>query len=222
MKKGILWMLIIAMMVGACLPVSADKVTAAGEASAPVNGKYEASNQLGGIVFSVDLEWEGMEFTYHEEVPAVWDAEEYTYHAAIPAHWEGEGTITVTNHSNAVVRVVPSYEANVGFESAEMKFFPYRYLDRQSSTRRDGLWLHSAAIIGEADSGTITVTPSGTLPSTATETTQIGTLTVTLSAPELVWDDMDLDATLIDTEAGSLLTPPQRHPRISRKDGPWV
>lgn len=139
-----------------------------GDYSTNVTGTYVAGTASNGTVFSVDIAWSGMSFTYHAEQAPVWDAAEHSYSKAVAAYWEGEGTITVTNHSNAKISAVPTYKAAAGYDDADMTF----------ST--DELKLASAADTNAAVTGTITVTPDGFLPEMSAAAT-IGSITVTIA-----------------------------------------
>lgn len=138
-----------------------------GDYSAEVTGSYVAGTTSSGTIFSVDIDWTDMSFTYHAEKAPVWDPEEHKYSETAKAYWEGEGTITVTNHSNAKISAVPVYESETGYEDAKMTFST----DKLSVASAEG---------GSEQAGTITVTPSGTLPSSANGT-KIGTITVTIA-----------------------------------------
>ena len=169
MKKLISLILALALVMSMSAVVFAEDQTnvGVGDYTADVTGTYVAGT-TGGTIFSVDIAWAGMSFTYHAEQQPVWNVETHTYSEVVAAYWEGEGTITVTNHSNAKISATPTYTKNTGFESANMTF----------STGK--LNLASAADTNAAVVGTITVTPSGSLPAN-TEDTTIGTITVTIA-----------------------------------------
>jgi len=169
MKKLISLILALALVMSMSAVVFAEDQTnvSVGDYTADVTGTYVAGT-TGGTIFSVDIAWTGMSFTYHAEQQPVWNVETHTYSEAVAAYWEGEGTITVTNHSNAKISATPTYTKNTGFESANMSF----------STGK--LNLASAADTNAAVVGTITVTPSGSLPAN-TEDATIGTITVTIA-----------------------------------------
>ena len=168
MKKLISLSLAIILMLSFSIPAFAAEETGVPEGSynADVTGTY-VEGTTGGTVFSVDISWSEMSFTYHARQEPVWDAENHTYSDAKVAYWEGTGTITVTNHSNAKISATPTYNKNTGFESANMSF----------ST--DKLLVDSAES-GSAQTGTITVTPTGILPANTTNQT-IGTITIAIA-----------------------------------------
>lgn len=75
-----------------------------------------------GTVYSVDLSWGSMNFTYNEQTVKNWDPEALSYdEEVVSREWscdEGANVLTVTNHSNAAVDVdiayTPSAEMNIG------------------------------------------------------------------------------------------------------------
>lgn len=135
--------------------------------TAEVKGTYHADSS-GTVVYSVDVTWEGLSFTYNEAVKGTWDPASHQYTGSAPAGWaEGEGTITVTNHSNGAITATPSYAAAVGFQTASMSF----------ST--EALEVASAEQTHQEVTGTITVKPQGTLPETANDAV-IGIITITI------------------------------------------
>lgn len=139
-----------------------------GSYNAQVTGKYVAGT-TSTTIYSVDITWSDLDFTYHAPNEPVWDPETHTYSDSEDAYWDGEGTITVTNHSNAIITATPAYDAEDAYSTAGMNFSAAKLL------------LDSAATNNAETVGAITVTPSGSLEefeSTAT----IGTVTVTIGA----------------------------------------
>ena len=139
-----------------------------GNYSGDVTGSYVAGVESNGTVFSVDITWTAMNFTYHAADDTVWDVETHQYVTPNEAYWDGEGTITVTNHSNAKISAVATYAAKKGYESANVDF----------ST--DVLVIASAADKNRAETGIITVTPTGSLPKME-QTDTIGFITITIT-----------------------------------------
>ena len=126
----------------------------------------------GGIVYSIDLTWTAMAFTYHAASEPVWNATEHKYEGEdCEAYWEsGNAGISVTNHSNAVVVVSPTFTAGTGFETVGMKF---RYDESV-------FYVGSAADTNAAVTVDISVTPTGVLPADTTDRARIGYITVKL------------------------------------------
>ena len=61
-------------------------------------------------VYSVDLTWEDMTFTYNESGTRTWDPDTHTYTDPTSAGWDKvTAKITATNHSNAQVMVSFTY-----------------------------------------------------------------------------------------------------------------
>ena len=61
-------------------------------------------------VYSVDLTWEDMTFTYNESGTRTWDPDTHTYTDTTSAGWDKyTAVVTATNHSNANVTVSFTY-----------------------------------------------------------------------------------------------------------------
>lgn len=168
MKKIVSVFLLLAFMATLSITAFAEENVGTGGYTTDVNGSYVPGATSNGTVFSVDITWTNMTFTYHAEKGLVWDTETHSYSEYQPAYWEGKGNITVTNHSNAKISAVPSYAAKTGYEDAYMTF----------STEK--LALASAADNNQAVTGTIAVTPAGSLPAMS-ESATIGSITVTIA-----------------------------------------
>lgn len=167
MKKFVSLALAVIMILCLSVPASATEVTEAGDYTAEVTGSYIAGTEGNNTVYCVDIAWEDLEMTYHAAKEAIWDTDNLEYSVVTPAYWEGEGTITVTNRSNIGISATPSYSAADGYNSAGMKF------------SNEKLRV-STAEFGTEHSGSITVTPTGSLPSMA-ESKTIGTITLTIT-----------------------------------------
>lgn len=171
MKKTLALLLSLALITGfGALSAAAEGQTGVGTGNYTIDatGTYVEGTTGNGVVFCVDVEWTEMSFTYHAEQEPVWDTSTHTYSEAVDAYWEGDATITVTNHSNAKILVTPAYEAAEGYEAASVSF------------DTDALKLLSAEKTSSATSGTISVTPQGSLPAGTTEQ-KIGTITITIA-----------------------------------------
>ena len=182
MKKKTALVLTLA-MVFSLAPLSAyadDTIIAVGgTASHEVKATYKAGSSggaggAGGKVYSVDITWGDMAFTYTAEA-GIWDPANHTYTGAEGGAWtvdkDGGNTITVTNHSNADVTAVFNYAAAEGFTGISGSF------------DKDSLDLKSAVgtEVANAPTGTAALTLTGALGSDTTANTTIGTITVTLN-----------------------------------------
>lgn len=180
MKKLIALLLVIAMVMGVSITASATTVEAPGDVNMDVTGSYVAGYESNGIVYCVDIAWENLDFTYYAEKGAVWNPETLKYSNVEKAHWaEGTGTITVTNRSNTKITAVPEYTPEDGYQNANMSF-------------DTALLRVASAESGTAQSGTITVTPSGYLPAME-ESATIGVITITIA--------QDTDVTVAEAAA---------------------
>lgn len=178
MKKKTALVLTLAMVFSlAPLSAYADTITAVGRtASHDVTATYRAdsSGGAGGTVYSVDITWGDMAFTYTAEA-GIWDPATHKTTDAEGGVWtvdkEGGNTITVTNHSNTGVTAAFSYAAADGFG------------DISGSFDHDSLTLQTAVgtAVEAAPKATTSLSLNGALGSTTTDNTKIGTITVTLN-----------------------------------------
>lgn len=149
--------------------------TANGTASCDVKATYVAgsSGGAGATVYSVDIVWGDMAFTYTEEA-GVWDPATHTITGAGGGVWSVNNTdgnkIKVTNHSNAEITAKFSYAAAAGYDSIHGRF------DNTSLTLQSAVGTE----VSNAPSDTAALTLEGALASTVTTSTKIGTITVTL------------------------------------------
>ena len=166
-------------MVFSLAPLSAyatDTITEVGRsANHDVTATYVAgsSGGAGGTVYSVDIAWGDMEFTY-TAAAGVWDPGTHTITGADGGTWSATNTggnkIKVTNHSNTAVTATFSYAAASGYEGISGSF------DKTS--------LDLATAVGtevsNAPSDSAALSLSGALASNTPTSTKIGTITVTL------------------------------------------
>lgn len=167
MKKLILLALAVIMTFSLSVPAFANTVTGTGDYTVEVTGSYVAGNESNGIVYCIDITWEDLDVTYHAEKGAVWNTDTLKYSETTSAYWEGKGTITVTNRSNTRISATPTYTAGEDYTDADMTF----------STEKLKV---SSAEFGEEQSGSLTFTPTGSLPS-MNESATIGTITLTIA-----------------------------------------
>lgn len=144
-----------------------------GSYSADVKGTYQPGGS-GAVVYSVDIAWTDMNFTYTGAGEGTWDPETHQYSGSSEGAWTAsDESITVTNHSNAAVKATAKFEADSGYESTTMTF------GNNEATVATAVGTEVAS----APSATITVTPSGTLAESANGG-KIGTITVSIAAAE--------------------------------------
>lgn len=178
MKKKAALVLTLAMVFSlAPLSAYADTLTAVGgTASHDVTATYVdgSSGGAGGAVYSVDITWGDMAFTYTAEA-GIWDPTTHKTTGAEGGVWkvdkEGGNTITVTNHSNTDVTAAFSYAAASGFDGIRGSF------DKESLALKTAVGTE----VANAPSGTAALTLDGALGSDTTANTTIGTITVTLN-----------------------------------------
>lgn len=136
-----------------------------------VTAKYNSSSTTPDV-YSVEIEWEGMTFTYSETGDKVWNPATHTYTDNTTAGWDkNEAAITVTNHSNKDVTVQFTYaaEGDTGVTGE---------LDKTSEILAAGVENE----VDKAASVTATLTIGGKPNSTVTEAgVKIGTITVEIA-----------------------------------------
>ena len=144
-----------------------------GDYTADVKGTYQAGGS-GAVVYSVDIAWTDMSFTYTGAGEGTWDPETHQYSGSSEGAWTASNdSITVTNHSNAPVTATASYAADPDYGSTTMTF------GNNEATVATAVGTEVAS----APSATITVTPGGTLAESANGG-KIGTITVSIAAAE--------------------------------------
>ena len=124
-------------------------------------------------VYSVDLTWEDMTFTYNESGTRTWDPDTHTYTDTTSAGWDKiSAAVTATNHSNAQVTV-------------KFDYTPQGATGVNASMSKDSFKL-AAGVENKpneaaTDSSNLTI-DSGTKPnsSVTAEGVTIGTITVTI------------------------------------------
>ncbi|MCC8357441.1 MAG: hypothetical protein LJU34_06320 [Oscillospiraceae bacterium] len=104
---------------------AAETVTqAGGTATANVTATYEEASPA-ATVYSVEISWGSMEFTYTEAADGTWSSDSHEYTDKGEAEWSytsGANVVTVTNHSNAAVTATLAYAAKTGYEAVTGTF----------------------------------------------------------------------------------------------------
>lgn len=154
--------------------LAAGKVDGAGVGSQvpiDVTAKYNDS-ATEPTVYSVDLTWEDMTFTYNESGTRIWDPDTHTYTDTTSAGWDKDtAVVTATNHSNANVKVsftytpqgdtgVDAYMSKLSFIlAAGVENYPDDASTNSSALTIDGNSTPNSSVTAEGVTiGTITVT----------------------------------------------------------------
>ena len=122
-------------------------------------------------VYSVDLTWEDMTFTYNESDTRTWDPDTHTYTDTTSAGWDKTtAAVTATNHSNAEVKVSFTYtpQGDTGVTAS---------MSKDSFKLAAGVENKPNEAATDSSILTITGTPNN---SVTAEGVTIGTLTVTI------------------------------------------
>lgn len=145
-----------------------------GDQTIDVTARYTVSTSS-ETVYSVDITWDNMIFTYSESSVRTWNPENHTYTANRSGGWnKTTADITVTNHSNADVTVKLTYTADTA----------------NGNTGVTGTLSNAGGILAAGEEGkpdeaeqiistlTISGTPNGNV---TADGVRVGTITVTIS-----------------------------------------
>ena len=152
---------------------AASSITAnGGSDSAEVKGTYVAGGTA-TTVYSVDITWGSMDFTYTDASQGTWNPQTHQYDDAASAKWScaaDANKIEVTNHSNAAVIAQFSYASESGYSGISGAF----------SKNTLNLDTAEGTAFSSAPSGSVALSLNGELSSDTSASTKIGTVTVTL------------------------------------------
>ena len=157
---------------------AASPITAVGASDTGVVKATYSADTKAETVYSVDIEWGNMQYTYTIDSEGSWDPDTHKYTGASEGgRWscdDGADEVKVTNHSNAAVKAAFTYEAESDYQSINGSF------------NKEGVTLKTAedTEVSEAPTDTATLSLNGALKKNVTTPTKIGTATVTLSEVE--------------------------------------
>ena len=176
MKKLLVLSLAIVMMFAMASTCFAATLNAAGGSeTADVTAKYVAGGTTDTIIYSVDVAFDAMTFTYTDAGSNAWDPSTHTFPSPNNAAWDKTtANIKVTNHSNAAVDVTVSYteSANAGDVDGAIS---------------NGTFTLATAVdteVSAAPNNTAVLTISGIPATTATAGVVVGTVTVAIAAAD--------------------------------------
>ena len=148
-------------------------VYAVEDKSADIRATYQAGKENTDTVYSVDVKWGSLEYTYSSGVTKSWDPTTLKYkETSGTSSWtcqEGADQITVTNNSNADITASLAYgkiDSNITGTFTNSKI---------------GLKSAEGTNVGESPSETTTLSLKGALSDTTAEKKEIGKVTVTIS-----------------------------------------
>ena len=148
-------------------------VYAVEDKSAEIKATYQAGKENKDTVYSVDVKWGSLEYTYSSGVTKSWDPTTLKYkETSGTSSWtcqKGADQITVTNNSNADITASLAYAETVS--NITGKF----------TNSKIGLKSAEGTSVGESPSETTTLSLEGALSDTTAEKKEIGNVTVTIS-----------------------------------------
>lgn len=143
-----------------------------GNQSIDVEAKYSGGTET-PTVYSVDVSWGAMEFTYAVGGTSDWNPETHEYVDNTTAQWTANGNkVSVTNHSNAGVTASFAFDALETY-SGISGTFDNASVELPSA---EGKAVNAAELTGSA-----ALTLDGVLNSSMTDFTKIGAITVTIN-----------------------------------------
>lgn len=166
--------ILLALTMAGAVSVSAYAATvteSGGENSADVKGTYVAAKTT-PTVYSVDVAWGSMEFTYTDAYIGDWNPETHQYVNPIPASWScntDANKVSVTNHSNTAITATLAYTQKAEY-SAVTGAFSETQLNIPTAVN---------TAVADAPNASSLLTLSGDLSSGTTNTT-VGTVTVSI------------------------------------------
>lgn len=141
-----------------------------GDHSIDVQAKYVDSTSTTDV-YSVDVVWGAMQFTYNNSGTKEWDPSSHQYTDSVSGSWTAQGNeVKVTNHSNKDVTVEFSFATVSGFEDISGAF----------TVASEKLDAGEVGNVAGAKSVTTALTLSGTLADNTSEFTKVGTITVSI------------------------------------------
>ncbi|NLJ40049.1 MAG: hypothetical protein GX352_00320 [Clostridiales bacterium] len=174
MKKTIHVLLVLVLVL--CMSATAFAETIGGEGGSTtvdVKGTYKQGGAE-TIVYSVDIIWGSMEFTYTSAGAGTWDPSTHKSDGQTDAAWScinDANKITVTNHSNTAVKATFAYASEPAYETVNGSF----------GNSPLNLATAIGTQLGSAPSGNATLTLSGSLAQNVSAKTKVGTVTITIN-----------------------------------------
>ncbi|MDO4331249.1 MAG: hypothetical protein Q4C58_00995 [Eubacteriales bacterium] len=172
MKKIVAATLVFVLSAGNMVYASAAEPTP-GNNTAEILATYNEEEPDPAIVYSVDVEWGSLEYTYDSGKTLTWNPETLKYVETVgTSTWsceENADKITVTNNSNTEITATLSYEQ---IDSNISGKFDQAKIDLKTA---------EGTTAGSGPSGTATLSLNGALSDTATTKTEIGKVTVTIT-----------------------------------------
>lgn len=148
-------------------------VYAVEDKSADIKATYQAGEENTATVYSVDVKWGSLEYTYSSGVTRSWDPTTLKYkETSGTSSWtcqEGADQITVTNNSNADIT------ASLAYDRTDSN------ITGTFTNSKIGLKSAEGTNVGESPSETTTLSLKGALSDTTAVKKEIGNVTVTIS-----------------------------------------
>ena len=174
MKRIIPFVLVVVLLLSMSVSSAAAETTEVGKT--PVKAVYVDAPETPQII-SVDIVWGGMEFTYQGGSESVWDPKTHSYKATGAGWAKSDAYISLTNHSNVLLKAGIDYTPNGNYGDISLEFTDRYPFVGSAETVKDGQ--------GQACTVVVRAIPTGTPESLPTTSTAVGEIKVTVQP----WDD---------------------------------
>lgn len=146
----------------------------------PVTASYEASTEA-AIIYSIDLTWGDMAFTYKASNPGTWNPDELTYEGSTEPGWTFSTATSSDNINGNQIRVTNRSNAGIYCDLSFATINDEIYGNISGSFSPHSSFFINSAQTGSASSETISLELNGTPPSNISDT-RIGTITISIEA----------------------------------------
>lgn len=146
----------------------------------PVTASYEATTEA-AAVYSVDIIWGDMAFTYKASNPGTWNPNELIYEGSTEPGWTFSTATSSDNINGNQIRVTNRSNADIFCNFSFAPTSDGTYSNISGSFSPESFFSINPAQIGSASFKTVSLDLDGTPPSDIYNT-QIGTITISIEA----------------------------------------
>lgn len=144
----------------------------------PVTASYEATTKA-AVVYSVDIIWGDMAFTYKASNPGTWNPDTLTYEGSTEPGWTFSTATSSENINGNQIRVTNRSNADIFCNFSFAPTSDGTYSNISGSFSPGSSFRINPAQIGSASSEIVSLNLDGTLPSDISDT-RIGTITISI------------------------------------------
>lgn len=139
--------------------------------SISVYGKYVENSE--GIIYSININWGDMLFTYTEPSKGTWNPQTHDYDNPITGGWSSNGNIIeITNHSNVDVTITLSYSSKTELDITPTATFSNEYFTLKTA---------EGTSVDNAPSKSVSLELSGEIDKNIVDNQEIGSISIKIS-----------------------------------------